>query len=326
MVNDRLADLRRYQDRLETGALEKTAPEPDALIVDIKDEENSISNRMANFHREVQNVQKSMDKIADDMRDLKKAYSRSLQVTSTVQQQDLKRSIKDFISQIGHDLKSTKDVLENMQNQTIEMKRDEDENENAFIRIREQQTAELSRSLLDQMQQFHSLQEEYQREHKERMIRTIQVVNDKVTDEQAAQMVERAKEQNIDPEVLIQKELRLTASQRHTLDAHLDEVQQTHKEILELERGLREVHQMFIDFSTILAEQDEMLDRIDMNVMTATEYVDKGHQNMVDSNQLRKKSRKLMFCIIAILVVAAIVGAIIILIVLGSWKSLLPGS
>jgi syntaxin 1B/2/3 len=173
------------------------------------------------------------------------------------------------------------------------------------------------------MQDYHALQESYQRDHKDRMIRTIQVVNDKISDEQAEEMVDKATAQNIDPQTLIQKELRLTASQRHTLDAHLDEVQQTHKEILELERGLREVHQMFVDFSTILAEQDEMLDRIDMNVMTATEYVDKGIDNMKDSNELRKKSRKLMFCIIALVVVVSIIVGIVLLIMLGSYRNLL---
>jgi t-SNARE complex subunit (syntaxin) len=169
------------------------------------------------------------------------------------------------------------------------------------------------------MQEYHQLQEDYQRDHKEKMIRTIQVVNDKVSDQQAEEIVDRATEQNIDPQTLIQKELRLTASQRHTLDAHLDEVTQTHQDILELERGLREIHQMFLDFSSILAEQDEMLDRIDMNVITATEYVDKGTENMKYSKDLQKKSRKLMFCIIAILVVVAIVGGVFMLIMMSAY-------
>jgi archaellum component FlaC len=87
MGNDRLADLRRFQERTESGALEKTAPEPDALIVDIREEETGITNLMGSFQKQVQSAQGRIDDIASNIKNLKKTYTKSLQVTSQSQQQ-----------------------------------------------------------------------------------------------------------------------------------------------------------------------------------------------------------------------------------------------
>jgi archaellum component FlaC len=85
-MTSRLADLRKFQERTETGALENTAPEPDALIVEIREEDTGITNQMAEFQKQVQNVQSRISEIENNSNGLKKAYSKSIQTTSISQQ------------------------------------------------------------------------------------------------------------------------------------------------------------------------------------------------------------------------------------------------
>ncbi|KAL0481457.1 t-SNARE family protein [Acrasis kona] len=306
---NRLHELKKYTSSNNVGPLENTAPEPESLIVEM--ELDPISQKIQNFHNQCRGVEERIEQIKSDMSSLQKAHTKSLTVTSAKEIQEVKSAITGYVNRINIKFKSTKETLSTMQKQTHEMRVENFEGD-AYLRIREQQVPELIKLL----QEFQDMQESFKHDQKDKMVRTIQVVNDQVSDDQAGDIVDRAMEQNIDPQVLIKRELRLTSSQVHTLDTYMEEVQQTHTEIIQLERGMREIHQMFVDFSTILAEQDEMLDRIDYNVETATDYVEKGTQNMTDSIQIGKKNRKLMFCIIAILVVAGCVGGLILLIFL----------
>jgi t-SNARE complex subunit (syntaxin) len=53
----------------------------------------------------------------------------------------------------------------------------------------------------------------------------------------------------ITPQDLMQEAPKLTENQKQTLNAAYAEASDTHQDILELERALNEIHQLFVDFA-----------------------------------------------------------------------------
>jgi t-SNARE complex subunit (syntaxin) len=235
-----------------------------------------------------------------------------LSTTTSKNQETLKANIKQLMKDASSKAQEVKKMLSAMQETTRELR--SSDGESAVVRIREQQHANLSRKFLNYMKTYQSMQEEYQTQFKTRMKRTIRIVNDKVTEEEVDELISKPE---ITPQDLYQAELKLTDNQKHTLDATYAEVVDTHNDILELERAMNEVHQLFMDFATILAEQEELIDSIAHNVMKANEYVEKGIDNLKGAKKYQKRSRK-VYCILILVIILVLVGvAIAVAIVLG---------
>ena len=51
----------------------------------------------------------------------------------------------------------------------------------------------------------------------------------------------------------------------------IDEIDERHAAMVEIERGLLELHQIFVDFATVVAQQAELMDNIEKHVETTAE-------------------------------------------------------
>jgi t-SNARE complex subunit (syntaxin) len=87
--------------------------------------------------------------------------------------------------------------------------------------------------------------------------------------------------EQIQTQDLFQKQL--TSSQRHQLAAQLSEAQETHKDVLELQRSFLELHQMFQDFNNLIQEQEPLFDVIHENLLRAQGEILRGNQNIRDA-------------------------------------------
>ena len=70
---------------------------------------------------------------------------------------------------------------------------------------------------------------------------------------------------------------------------HLKEQQ---REILELERSIAELYQIFVDITALVDAQGEMTDDISKNVEQATAWTGQAKKHLEDSNKYTKKKRK----------------------------------
>ena len=62
-----------------------------------------------------------------------------------------------------------------------------------------------------------------------------------------------------------------------------------------LEQSITELHQMFLDFALLAECQGEMLDEIEFHVKSATDHVDEGNEDVVESTEIQKRIRKSYF-------------------------------
>jgi len=97
----------------------------------------------------------------------------------------------------------------------------------------------------------------------------------------------------------------------------LEEIQERHDAVKELEKKLLDLYQVYLDMAVLVEAQGEILDNIESQVSNAVDHVQSGTTALQTAKKLQRNSRKWM-CI-AIIILLVIVG--IIVGVLQPWKS-----
>ena len=82
-------------------------------------------------------------------------------------------------------------------------------------------------------------------------------------------------------------------SQASQAIVHLSE---QHRDIMILEQSILELHQIFIDISTLIEAQDELVDTIEYQTAQATVWTGKATEDIKDGNKYVKKSRTRCCC------------------------------
>eukprot|EP00622_Pseudochattonella_farcimen_P001436 FR736130.1.p1 GENE.FR736130.1~~FR736130.1.p1 ORF type:complete len:123 (+),score=15.68 FR736130.1:79-447(+) len=82
--------------------------------------------------------------------------------------------------------------------------------------------------------------------------------------------------------------------------------QDQYQDVLKLEESVQELHQMFADFALLADQQGELLDQIEYQVRSATEYVGEGNTAIEKASDYQKSIRKQQCCVIVIVVVLCV--------------------
>ena len=89
------------------------------------------------------------------------------------------------------------------------------------------------------------------------------------------------------------------------------DVEGRHAEIISLEASIKELHDMFIEMSTLIELQGEMMDSIEMHCITALEYVQGSNEEIHQFIKLTKDKRALRLKIIGIGTAVSVVLVIV---------------
>ena len=86
-----------------------------------------------------------------------------------------------------------------------------------------------------------------------------------------------------------------------------------HEAVMDIQRSLNKLHQVFLDMAILVETQGEKLDNIEDNVVNAGNFIHGGTNSLYYADQMKKKNRKwlcwvfavgliiLLVCIIAML-------------------------
>jgi syntaxin 1B/2/3 len=270
MSKSRLADFNQYR----TSADE----EDEVAEVDPSDE---VSQYVKAHHEEVKKVEATLKEIKKNLNSLEKAHSKSAGAITQEDQQKSDKDIQQINGKVQKDMRELKKLLEEMTKEIKEHK--EEQGASAIVRIAETHHVNLSREFANIMRAYQDMQEKHQNEKKKRMMRSVKLVRNDMTEEEIEKV---CNDPNMNPQEIF-AEKKLTSSQKETLNVELAVALETHNAIKEMARSMAEIHQLFVDFSTILAEQDGMIDNIMDNVMKANEYVAKGTKTIKEAGKMR---------------------------------------
>lgn len=73
--------------------------------------------------------------------------------------------------------------------------------------------------------------------------------------------------------------------------AAYEDATETYRDVLKLEASIAELHQMFLDLAFLVEQQGELLDRIDVQVQSAADYVEQGNLQMEKALDYQRKAR-----------------------------------
>uniref|UniRef100_A0A9I9CWP4 t-SNARE coiled-coil homology domain-containing protein n=1 Tax=Cucumis melo TaxID=3656 RepID=A0A9I9CWP4_CUCME len=157
----------------------------------------------------------------------------------------------------------------------------------------------LRKKLQDSMESFNNLRQQISSEYRETVQRRYYTVTGENPDEKTIDVLISTGES----ETFLQKAIQEQGRGR-ILDT-ISEIQERHDAVKDLERNLKELHQVFMDMAVLVHEQGEKLDDIESQVNRAHSFVRGGTQELTTARVYQKNTRK--WTIIAIIILLLIV-------------------
>ncbi|KVH96576.1 syntaxin-125-like [Cynara cardunculus var. scolymus] len=86
------------------------------------------------------------------------------------------------------------------------------------------------------------------------------------------------------------------------------EIQERHDAVKDIEKNLIELHQIFLDMAALVEAQGQQLNDIESHVAHASSFVHRGTEQLVETKELQKSSRKCTCIALALVLVLIIVA------------------
>lgn len=231
------------------------------------------------FFQKVRTIRQTIVKLENKVRELEKQQVTILAtpLPEESMKQDL-QNLRDEIKQLGRDIRAQLKAIE-------PQKEEADENYNSVnTRMRKTQHGVLSQQFVELINKCNLMQSEYREKNVERIRRQLKITNaGMVSDEELEQMLDSGQS-----EVFVSNILKDTQVTRQALN----EISARHSEIQQLERSIRELHEIFTFLATEVEMQGEMINRIEKNILSSADYVERGQEHVKVALENQKKARK----------------------------------
>lgn len=97
----------------------------------------------------------------------------------------------------------------------------------------------------------------------------------------------------------------------------IHEIQERHDAVKEMEKNLKELHQVFLDMAVLVQAQGEQLDDIEAHLNRANSYIRGGTQQLQTARTHQKNTRKWTCFGITLLLIIILV---VVLVTVKPWK------
>ncbi|CAL4889229.1 unnamed protein product [Urochloa decumbens] len=145
----------------------------------------------------------------------------------------------------------------------------------------------LGKKLKDLMDDFQGLRARMAEEYKETVARRYYTV----TGEKAEESTVEALIASGAGETLLQRAIQQGQGRGQVVDT-VAEIQERHGAVVEMERSLRELHQVFLDMAALVEAQGHQLNDIESHVARASSFVLRGAVELEAAREYQKGSRK----------------------------------
>ncbi|KAM9375710.1 syntaxin 3b isoform 2-T2 [Pholidichthys leucotaenia] len=271
-------------------------------VCDQDDDEVEVSmdnaGFMDEFFTQIEEIRGNIDKIGENVAEVKKLYSVILSAPTSDQK------AQDDLEAITNDIKKMANSARNKL-KTIErnLESEQQERVSADMRIRKSQHAVLSRKFVEVMTKYNEAQVDFRERSKGRIQRQLEITGKTTTDEELEEMLEGGNTAVFTAGIVdsgISKQA-------------LSEIESRHKDIVRLESSIKELHDMFVDIAMLVESQGEMVENIEQNISKSVDHIAVAKEETKKAVRYQTKARKKM---IIIGVVCAVVIIIVIIIIL----------
>ncbi|XP_049645162.1 syntaxin-4 [Suncus etruscus] len=291
-MRDRTSELRQGLDSSDDEDTERVA-----LVL------NSGTAGLGNpddvFFQKVRAIRQTIIKLENKVQELEKQQI-TIMATPLPEEsmkQDL-QNLREEIKQLGNEVRTQLKAIE-------PPKEEADENYNSInTRMRKTQHGILSQQFVELINKCNALQSEYREKNVERIRRQLKITNaGMVSEEELEQMLDSGQS-----EVFVSNILKDTQVTRQALN----EISARHSEIQQLERSIRELHEIFTFLATEVEMQGEMINRIEKNILSSQDYVERGQEHVKTALENQQKARKKKLLIAICLSITVLILVVVI--------------
>jgi len=173
------------------------------------------------------------------------------------------------------------------------------------INIRNTQIQSLGKRFLDIWTEYNNSQIEFREKNKKALLRNI-----KITDPNSNITVEEIEEKLDAGDVTVLSSIIKESAQAKE---DLKMLENRHAEMLKLEKGITEIHEMFLDLSNMVSIQGEAVDRIETRVGDAQMHVEEGREQLKQAKKKQKAARRKKFILAGIIAGVSLVVLLILI-------------
>ncbi|XP_055992797.1 syntaxin-3 isoform X9 [Sorex fumeus] len=284
------------KDRLEQLKAKQLTQDDDSVDVEIAIDNTAF---MDEFFAEIEETRLNIDKISEHVEEAKKLYSVIL--SAPIPEPKTKDDLEQLTAEIKKRANNVRNKLKSMERH-IE---DEEIRSSADLRIRKSQHSVLSRKFVEVMTRYNEAQVDFRERSKGRIQRQLEITGKKTTDEELEEMLESG-----NPAIFTSGIIDSQISKQA-----LSEIEGRHKDIVQLESSIKELHDMFMDIAMLVENQGAMIDRIENNMDQSVGFVERAVADTkkavkYQSEARRKKIMIMICCIILAIILASTIGSI----------------
>ncbi|KAE8717062.1 SYP121 protein [Hibiscus syriacus] len=170
----------------------------------------------------------------------------------------------------------------------------------------------LRKKLKDSMESFSGLREKISSEYRETVQRRYFTVTGENPDEKTLDRLISTGES----ESFLQKAIQEQGRGR-ILDT-INEIQERHDAVKDLEKNLKELHQVFLDMAVLVQAQGEQLDDIESHVNRANSFVRGGTERLQTARNYQKNTRK---CTCYAIILLMVIILFVVLFTVRPWEN-----
>lgn len=148
------------------------------------------------------------------------------------------------------------------------------------------QVERVDRRLKNAIQQYQSVEADYQREMQGQIARQFKIVRPDATEEEVSRAVDGAQGGQVFTQALMQSNRQGQAS------AALNNVKDRHAQILKIEKQMSELAQLFQDMNTLVVQQEVAVQQIDQQAEEVVENLDKGNTEIDTAVKTARATRR----------------------------------
>lgn len=244
-----------------------------SMIDDILNEAQSIRKDISLFHLKVERLRVHNQRYGTTVRRLSLLKKDSDSIARDIQQH-------------GETLFSRLQALGRESSQL-----DEEEGPNAAVsRISRTQYDTLTRAFHEAMNDYNMAEEMQKTTCRQRIQRQASILGTEISDEQLDVLVDKG------GEGWTELSQSLQPPGAHSSRWALCEIRGRHKELVELEARMKEVHDLFLHMAMLVEDQGCLLDNIEAQVSGTQEYIEQFNMNIRRAIQYKRKNPFLQCC------------------------------
>lgn len=295
MVRDRTSEFRsQTRDVAINIPVVNSSQIEDQLVNGSSDEEERCESDgdMKEFYDSVDMIRQGLVRFKINIEQLDKLFRGSIAGKSNKVTDEMLNETIQLIGILRDRLKGMKGEIENEKEEFVQLivKANAIPGEklilpqpNAQLRIKINIQRDLTKRYLDLLQSYQTMQVDYENQIKSKMTRQIKLINPQTSDVDIENMITYKGAQF---EILENKRDQSEAS------IALVAIKEQHRDILLLEQSILELHQIFIDISSLIETQNELVDQIEWNCEQASAWTGEATKNIIGGDNYVKKSRK----------------------------------